>query len=166
MMKSDVSESFRQFDDTARLWIFPLAQNISLAQQEEIQSTLSSFVGQWKAHGKAVAGDMVVIEQRFVVLVADPQISEVSGCSIDSMFRTVRSAVQSAGAELADFSSVFFRNPDGTIACLSREEFHLRREQGAIPDETPVFDNSLVSLDRWRQGRWEIPVSQSWHADL
>lgn len=147
----------------ARLWIFSLIETIEGEKRVKLSSELDSFLMQWHAHGAQVSGGYEFFEDRFIILAADQERTEVSGCSIDSMQKEVRRLLAELGAPPADPSWVFYRN-GGRIEAADRDEFARLVAAGEVSAETPVFDTSIQTLEQYRSGRWELPMAQSWHA--
>ena len=122
-------------NESERIWIFPLQSEIPASAVGVLQDSLAEFVRSWKAHGTPVHGKAQIVHRRFIVLSADAARSEVSGCSIDSMFRAVQGAAKGAGAELAPLDRIFYRSGD-EIRCVTRDEFRELAKKGVISGET------------------------------
>ncbi len=153
------------FGPETRLWIFPLETALSAEGEKAARDELAAFVSAWKAHGAPVRGGADVVYGRFVVLGADPAACDVSGCSIDTMFRAASAAAAKGGSSVADFSKVLYRSGTSEIDCVSREEFRERSKAGSISSDTPVFDNTVQTLGDFTE-RWELPLRASWHRRL
>ncbi len=70
---------------------------------------------------------------------------------------------QQIGVELVNHAPVVFRHGE-EIRRVPREEFAALASAGTVGPETTVFDNTLTRLGDVRSGRWETPLSNSWHA--
>ncbi|MFN8389023.1 MAG: hypothetical protein U0136_01885 [Bdellovibrionota bacterium] len=149
----------------SKVWVFALSTSLAETDRPAIEKALKEFTGQWKAHGKSVAGDGTLMYDRFLIIAADPNVSEVSGCSIDSMFRGVKAIVNSVGADLADFAQIYYRDGE-SIESVTRAAFKDLKQKGVVHDGTIVFDNSVTSLALLKSGKWELPLAESWHARL
>ncbi len=150
--------------ESDRVWIFALENEVSPDSVPVLERSLLEFVQTWKAHGKPVHGSAAVLHNRFLVLTADGERCEVSGCSIDVMFRAVSDAARGVGAAVAPVDRIFYRSPEG-IRCVTRDEFKKLAQSGEITLETTVFNNTVQSAPEL-QAAWEIPAGSSWHSRL
>jgi hypothetical protein len=69
------------------------------------------------------------------------------------------------GGAMITSGRVFYRDAQGQIQCVSREEFAERAMRGEITRDTRVFDLSVTTLGEWR-ARFESRAANSWHAGL
>jgi hypothetical protein len=152
--------------DAARVWIHPATVPLSEDTQAALLDRLGTFVDAWTSHQQAVRGGVTVLHDRFVVLAgarldgADP-----SGCAIDDATHAVSEAADALGIEWVPSLHVLYRTDDGDIAAVSRSTFQDRVDAGAVTTATPVFDPSLTTLGAVRDGAFEQPAGQSWHAN-
>ncbi|HEU4929342.1 MAG TPA: hypothetical protein VFU38_05880, partial [Candidatus Krumholzibacteria bacterium] len=104
---------FSNFPDSARLWVFALAEELGADERALVKSRLDEFVHAWKSHGEPVHGAYEILENRFV-LIAGYVGDGVSGCSTDSMVRVMTSLKKENGIDGFDRTLVFFRQ-DGQV---------------------------------------------------
>ena len=60
---------------------------------------------------------------------------------------------------------IFFRNKDGRIRSVTRDEFSELGDAGTVDGDTQVFDPSVTTLREWRS-RFRSRAADSWHASL
>lgn len=154
--------ALKHLPDTARVWIFTTAAPLTAEQSTAAENVLSSFVADWRSHGAPISGGHELIDDRFVVIAADETANDVSGCSIDGMFRTVADALERVGVGLADTADIAFRDAAG-VRVIDRPAFAKLVREGVIGDDTPVFDQTVKTLGDLRAGKWERPFSAAWH---
>jgi hypothetical protein len=145
-----------------RCWVFgssrPLQEgNAVLAER------LTRFFSQWNSHGAAVAGKWRILENRFLVVLREPEGAEVSGCSIDSMVKLLEKELDT---RLLDSSRIFYRSREGSVEAVNRLEFKALAAEGAISPDTEVFDTTLTALADLTPGIFSKPLKDSWHAVL
>lgn len=151
--------------DEVRCWVF--GSSLPLASDDpRLRERLDRFFSQWNSHGESVAGRWRVIEDRFLVVLRDPEGAEVSGCSIDSMVGQVKELERELGARLLDSSRIFFRGGDGKVRSATRLEFKDLIAAGEIGLDTEVFDTTLTRLADLAPGTFSKPLRDSWHARL
>lgn len=158
--------AFDTFEDTAKLWIFPVRQEITEAAGENLSPGLHDFISSWRAHKVEVQGAYDIIYNRFLFLAADERYTPVSGCSIDDMFRSLETILNTAGLTTAETPHIFFRDTERRIVNVSRAEFEDLVKAGTIKPSTIVFDNTIRTLGDYRRGQWELPFEKAWHAKV
>jgi hypothetical protein len=154
---------FSDMPDSARVWVFASPQSVPAAEAARLASSVQRFVSGWLAHGRPVHGAMDWRYDRFLIVAADEVASGVSGCSIDSLFRTLGAVSDEMGVTLLDASLVWYRDASGNIQAVSRPDFRRMAAEGRVTDSTVVFDNTVATVGDLRSGGWERPAEESWH---
>jgi hypothetical protein len=145
----------------ARLWIFAAERPLAPAEQERLLAAVDGFIDQWKAHGHALAAARDLRYGQFLLLGVDESQEGASGCSIDSMTRTLATLEQQLGVELLNHAPVLYRTPDG-VARAARPTFVERARAGEVTPSTIVFNNTLTRVGELAD-QWEVPAGTSWH---
>lgn len=154
---------FQDLPDGARLWAFHADRALSDDETARLRSMLEPFVDAWAAHRKDLAAGYDLRYNQFVLLGVDESRLPASGCSIDSMVHALREAGAALGVELVDSPDVPFRDGEA-VRCASRDEFERLAEAGAVTSSTIVFDRTAQNVGDLRNGRWERPAAEAWHA--
>lgn len=163
---SSASALLPALPDAARVWIHPAAAPLSDDTQAAVLDRLGGFLDEWSSHQQNVGGGVAVLYDRFVVLAgARTDGEDPSGCAIDDATHAVDAAAEALGIEWVPALYVLYRTDDGHVTAVSRSTFQEQAETGAVTTETPVFDPSVTTLGAVRQGQFEQPAGQSWHAD-
>lgn len=155
---------FEQLPDDARLWVFAAARPLAEDERQRLAEYVDGFLARWAAHGAPVVGGREVRHDRFLLVAADERATGVSGCSIDSLFRSLGDLEREIGVGLRDASLVFFRDDAGAIQAEPRPLFRQRALSGGVGPETCVFDNTVGTVGDVRGGRWETELQHAWHA--
>lgn len=152
--------------DAARVWIHPAAAPLAETAQDDLLERLDAFVTRWSSHQQEVRGGTAVLHDRFVLLAGAKMDGKTpSGCAIDDATHAVDRAADALDVEWVPSLHVLYQTDDGTIAAVSRAAFQDRIDAGLITTETTVFDPSVTTLGAVRDGAFEQPAGQSWHAD-
>ena len=154
---------FNSMPDDARVWVFGASQPVHGAVAERLLSAVDRFIRGWLAHGQPVVGACDWRYDRFLIVAADEEATGVSGCSIDSLFRTLSGVEREQGITLLDSSFIWYRDSSGSVQGVSRPEFRSLIGAGVVDDDTIVFDNTVGSVGGLRESDWERPVQTSWH---
>lgn len=153
---------FPHLPKTSRLWIYQSNRNLNDREVEEISGMLSKFVSNWASHSREVKADGKIVYNQFVVLAADEDQFQVSGCSIDSSVSFIRSIHEKYKLDLFNRFNVGYKK-DGEIATAGRDEFQNLIDEGNVNDETIVFNNMVNTIEQFETA-WEVPFRLSWHA--
>ncbi len=150
----------QQFPDHARVWVYQSNRPFSQEEIEGLNQQLGHFARQWVSHNQLLKASAQVVHDRFIVLMVDEGQVGAGGCSIDRSVAFLKSLQAEYGMDL--FDRMLFSYRDGeNIVTLSRDAFAKRYQEGAIHDETVVFDpliSDKASFDR----AFAKPLSESW----
>src|SRR5256885_10266675 len=155
----------QKLPDDSRTWVFGADHTLSEKQSQELISEVDRFLVSWNAHGAPLSVGRDLKYGRFLTVAVDQSTAGASGCSIDGLFRTLKSLEPKLGASLVTSGLIFYRDENGTIHSVNRDRFSALSAAGKIQPGTSVFDPTVVTLGEWR-ARFELDASQSWHAGL
>jgi hypothetical protein len=147
----------------ARLWIFAAERDLEPREREYLLGTVDEFLDRWQAHGHPLTTARDLRHDRFLLIAVDEASAGASGCSIDALVRDIKRVEGALGLALVDHGPVLFRDGDA-IARVPRDQFSDLARAGTVTPQTIVFNNTLTRVADVREGRWEVPASQSWHA--
>lgn len=154
---------FAHLPDDARLWVFAADRALDEDEQAALLAHVDAFVAGWAAHGAPVVGGRELRHERFLLVAADERATGVSGCSTDTLFRTLGDVERALGVSLRDAGLVFWRDGTGQVRADPRAAFRSRAQAGEVGADTVVFDNTSPTVGDVRAGRWEVPMRDSWH---
>jgi len=153
---------FKSFTDDARIWIYGFDRTLSEHEKIIADELLNKFVRDWKSHGSPVRAQYALTCNRFAILAVSAE-DVISGCSIDSSIKIFKDLKEKLGVNALDVNLVFYRTGQ-EIRSTNRLEFQNMIDRGAIGQETMVFDTTIQTLGDLRSGKFERPLSTSWHA--
>lgn len=156
---------FATLPDSARVWVYGADRGLGTDGEEKLLSAVDSFLSQWTAHGAPLQSARDFRDGRFLTIAVDQGQENASGCSIDGLFRNLKSLETTLGAKLVPSGLVYFRGKDGNARAVTREEFTSLAGSGEIDGETEVFDLSVTTVGEWR-GRFKSRAADSWHLAL
>src|ERR1700719_377997 len=151
--------------DDARTWVFGADRTINVPASDTLLREVDGFLSQWRAHGSPLTVGRDWKYGRFLTVAVDQSTAGASGCSIDGLFRTLKGLEPKVGASLVTSGLIFFRDENGTIRSVDRDQFAALGAEGKIALDTQVFDPTVTTLGEWR-ARFELNVADSWHAKL
>jgi hypothetical protein len=156
---------FGDLPDHSRVWVFGSDRTLDADQSKTLMSTVDPFLQQWKAHGAELTVGRDWRAGRFLTIAVDQTTAGASGCSIDGLFRALKSLESKLGASMVTSGLIFYKDSTGAVQSVDRETFTELGVRGEIGPETRVFDTTVTSLAEWR-ARFELVLRDSWHAKL
>lgn len=151
--------------DSSRAWVFGSDCALDTSAEDLLLREVDRFLAQWHAHGAPLTTARDWQYGRFLTVAVDQSTAGASGCSIDGLFRALKSLESRLGASLITSGLVFFRDAKGEIQAVDRERFAALGAEGKIKSNTRVFDPTVTTLGEWRV-RFELDAAKSWHAGL
>ncbi|HEX9606209.1 MAG TPA: hypothetical protein VF962_03185 [Gemmatimonadaceae bacterium] len=151
--------------DDARAWVFGADKTIKAPASDTLLREVEGFLSQWNAHGSPLTVGRDWKYGRFLTVAVDQSTAGASGCSIDGLFRTLKGLEPKLGASLVTSGLIFFRDENGVIQSVDRDQFTALGAEGKIARGTRVFDPTVTTLGEWR-ARFELNAEDSWHAKL
>jgi hypothetical protein len=115
---------------------------------------------QWNAHGTPVRGWAQLVLSRFIILIADETEVKVSGCSIDSSVRIIKSIERQYEVKLFDRLSITFLH-NNKAEVLPIHQVQPAIDKGFINGDTLVFNN-VVTTKKELIAHWLVPLKDSW----
>lgn len=156
---------FENLPNSARTWVFGSDRTLDPAQTKTLFTVVDPFLQQWKAHGNELTVGRDWSSDRFLTIAVDQSTAGASGCSIDGLFRALKSLEPKLGASLVNSGLIFYCDANGKVQSVDRDEFAALGKAGKVGPHTRVFDPTVTSLGEWR-ARFVLDLKHSWHARL
>ena len=156
---------FESLPDSSRVWVYGADKPIDPDKEQLLLEAVDAFLEKWAAHGSPLFSARRLDQDRFLTIVVDSTREGASGCSIDGLYRTLKSLEPSVGAQIVTSGLVYYKAKDGRINAVTRDEFSNLAAKGEITGDTEVFDLSVTNLNEWKS-RFKSRAADSWHASL
>ena len=160
-----LTKDFEKLPDNARVWVYGADRGIGGNAEKTLLAEVDNYLTDWKAHGMPLTAARDWRENRFLTIAVDQNQAGASGCSIDGLFRTLKSLEQKVGAGIVTSGLIFYRDKQGEIRAVSRDDFGEAGARGEVDADTQVFDLSVTTLGGWR-ARFSSRAGDSWHSVL
>ena len=157
--------SFEKLPNDSRVWVFAADRTLDEQQSQQMLAEVDRFLPNWSAHGSPLTVGRDWRYGRFLTVAVDQSTAGASGCSIDGLFRSLKSLEGKLGASMVTSGLVFFRDPSGAVQSADREGFTQLSGEGKVSTDMTAFDPTVTTLGEWR-ARFELPLRDSWHAKL
>lgn len=156
--------AFENIPDYARVWIYQSNRRLEDPEVEWLKSEANDFVSQWAAHGKDLKAEATVLYNYFLIFMVDEAQAQASGCSIDSSVNFVRSVQETLKCDFFQRLHITYKKTNNSpVESADQNEFEKMLDRGEVNDDTIVFNNLVNNKAEWLN-KWEVPLSQSWHA--
>ena len=153
-----------QMPSHSRVWIYQSNRELTKEEIDTISETTKHFLESWTSHDLALKASFEIIYDRFLVLMIDEKVAGAGGCSIDKSFHFIQSLEKLLDISLLD-RMLFAYKKGEKVNVLKRSDFEKLLSTGELTDETIVFNN-LVQTKGELEYKWEVPLKNSWHAQL
>jgi len=159
------SVPFDQLPPDARVWVSASDRALTGDDARALLAQVDGFLDHWKAHGAPLRCARDWRDDHFLAIGVDPTVEQASGCSIDGLFRGLRTLEDALDTRLVAGGRVFYRGASGAPQLAERRDVPALAERREITSDTRVFDTSVTSARDWRD-RFEQPAKDSWVASL
>ncbi|TXF89819.1 hypothetical protein FUA23_09035 [Neolewinella aurantiaca] len=149
----------------SRIWIYGSERALTDAETTTIKARLQEFVAGWVSHRRELKAAADVLHNRFLVVGVDESQAEASGCSIDGSVRFIQELGAELGIDFFNRMRFSYRDGNGNIHTVGREEFKELYKNGSLENDTIVFDPLVKELGELRQ-IFERPLEDSWHSRM
>ena len=147
-----------------RIWIYQAERKLNAEEAELLLERMDKFTEQWTAHGKQLVAQALLKYNQFLIIRVNEGLVKATGCSIDKSTDTLKQVQQELELDFFDRMQIAYRDGEN-IKTVSRTEFEKLIESGKVDENTIVFNN-MVGNSRELESNWEIPLKDSWHAQV
>ncbi len=148
------------FSDSSRVWIYQSNRIFTLSEALTIEKILEDFTADWKSHGTPVKGFGTLFFGQFIILMADEEVTGVSGCSTDSSVRLIKALEEEYKVSMFDRMNLAFCINE-KVQLLPFTQLEYAVEKSFIDKETLFFDNTVLTKADFLN-RWITPLKASW----
>jgi len=99
-----------ELPDSSRTWVFGSDRTLDAAKSKILMGAVDPFLQQWKAHGAELTVGRAWKHGRFLTVAVDQSTAGASGCSIDGLFRTLKSLEPRLNASMVTSGLIFYRD--------------------------------------------------------
>ena len=149
---------FHTLPEQARIWLYASEKALTQSQQDYILNIISEELKGWNAHQQPLTAGVTILENHFIVVALDESKNGASGCSIDTLQKTIQKIEKEFSISLMNRLNVFCKIED---EILSMPSFKL----GSLADKDTLFYD-LTILTKNDLNTYLKPISEGWCAHL
>jgi hypothetical protein len=151
---------FDQLPDYSRIWTYQASRKFSDEEKKFVDQALKDFCEQWVAHQVPLKTSYSIEYDQFIILAADEDYHQPSGCSIDSSTRVLKDLQNSLGIDLFDRTKVAFLKENEVIT-YSLSKLKALFDSGELTGSTITFNNLVPSVGNLKRD-WRTAVEKTW----
>lgn len=155
------------FKASDKVWIYTSPLRFTAEQKDIILRRADEFLKGWESHGSLVKGEIGVLYDHFIVVIADDCDGDMCGRAQDAQIRFIKELGIELGLDLTNRMQLAYRleESDRSITVKEMALFKKEIQAGRIGANTIVFNNMITTVGEF-ESKWEVPASESWHAQL
>jgi hypothetical protein len=145
---------FHGLPEESRIWLYACEKALTQSQQDYILNIISEELKGWNAHQHPLTAGVTILENHFIVVGLDENKNGASGCSIDTLQKTIQKIEKELNFSLMNRLNVFCKIED-EILCIP--SFKL----GSLADKDTLFYD-LTILTKIDLNTYLKPISEGW----
>lgn len=157
-------KTIKEMNEGSRVWIYQADRYLLPNEVDHIKAKGNAFINSWSSHGATMDATIDVQHNRILIIAADEEQAQASGCGIDKSVRFVKDLGESLRVDFFQRTQVLYKD-NGILSEKPINEFWAMRKAGIITDETIVLDNTIKTVGELKSN-WEVPFKNSWHNEM
>ena len=145
---------FHTLPEQARIWVYASEKALTQNQKAYILNYISQHLKGWNAHKQDLTAGVAVLENHFIVIALDESKNGASGCSIDTLQKTIQKIEKELTFSLMNRLNVFCKIED-KILCIP--SFKL----STVANKDTLFYD-LTILKKSDLNTYLKPISEGW----
>ena len=98
---------FHTLPDSSRIWLYASEKALTTDQQNHILTYIAEHLKGWNAHKAPLTAGVTILENHFIVIALDENKNGASGCSIDTLQKTIQELEKDLSIALMNRLNVF-----------------------------------------------------------
>jgi len=149
---------FYTLPEHSRIWIYASENALTHDKQNYILNYISEHLKGWNAHKVPLTAGITILENHFIVVALDENKNGASGCSIDTLQKTIQELEKELSISLMNRLNIFCKIGEGID---SIPYFKLKK----IADRNTLFYD-LTIQQKEELNSYLKPISEGWCAHL
>ena len=149
---------FNKHPDSSRIWIYAAEKALTAEQQNHILTYITEHLKGWNAHKVPLTAGLTILENHFIVVALNENINAASGCSIDTLQKTIQELEKELSISLLNRLNIFCRI-DNVIRCIPSLKLGDQANKGTLFYDLTIQKKGDLS-------NWLKLVEEGWCANL
>lgn len=151
---------FEEMPAHARVWIYQANRTLTDDEVAAIGNGLKQFISNWQAHGKDLRASYQIPYNQFIMIAADQEFHQPTGCSIDSSVDVIRQIEQQFDLNLFDRMAIAFKQEQG-VETVRMNELKGLATAGKLVGKSITFNNLIENVGQL-ESAWEVEAKDTW----
>ncbi|QVY65222.1 ABC transporter ATPase [Polaribacter sp. Q13] len=147
--------------ENAKVWVYPSSRKFYPNEIEGIESKVKEFLENWKSDDENFKVSYKFLYNRFIVLFADSENSNLTNADVDASVSFILGLQQEYEVELLDKMNACFKQGE-FVQYKDLKDFKKLLKNKAVTAKSIIFDN-LITTKVDFDNNWEIPIEESWY---
>ena len=152
--------SFSELPENSKIRIYTSNRELSDDEVNRIEGFSNEFLNNWTSHGVKVEASVLIPYNHFIIICANQENQNLSGCSIDDSIRFIKTIEEDLDISLLNREIVTFKDGEN-IKKINLKNLKSEVADGNIGPDTIVFNN-LIDTKKDYINDWETNASNSW----
>ncbi len=146
--------------ESSRVWIYSSKRALTESETEEIKKRVSVFTKEWNAHGAQMEADFAILENTFLILGANENVTQASGCSIDKAVRIFQDISKDFDLNLFDRTKINYSNGN-SISQFNFQDTEKLLADNVINADTFIYDSTVDSVAKLKNS-FKTELKNTW----
>ncbi|MCC6383608.1 MAG: hypothetical protein LC117_02210 [Bacteroidia bacterium] len=153
---------FDQLPSDSKIIISQASEPLNDELEKNIMNQVVPFLENWTAHNNTLRASGIILHHLFLIISVDKNFNDISGCSIDTLFRFIQGLEKEFNISLLNRNIVAYQI-QGQIELMPLTSFRQSLKNGKLPSDTQFFNN-VIQLKSELENNWLTQVNKSWIA--
>jgi hypothetical protein len=150
--------AFESLPENSRVWLYQTDRELTEAESETVSEFLKSNIESWLTHGMPMKGSFKILHSRILLIAADVNFQNPSGCSIDSSTRWLKELGLSLNVDFFDRSIGYYKDQD--LYFFPFFDAKKKVASGDVTSDTKIINQQVKSI-KDLSGCLTIPARES-----
>ncbi len=139
---------FESLHEHSKIWIYPANRRLTKSEADILNERLLAFIKIWVSHNDPVAGSYELINNQILIIGANLNGGQISGCSIDSSVKVIKELEHILNLEFTNRSNLYFLDHNG-YKSVALHQLDQSIREGIIHEDSVFVDMSINRFDRF-----------------
>ena len=149
---------FNTLPEESRIWIYASEKALTTEKQSHILNYIAEHLEDWNAHNVSLTAGVTILENHFIVVALDESKNCASGCSIDTLQKTIQELEKELSISLMNRLNIFCKIG---LEIESIPSFKLKK---IVNGNTLFYDLTIQQKSELKT--YLKPISEGWCAHL
>jgi len=155
---------YNKIEDDSRCWIYQVDKKITSLEKKFIEKKIRYFCENWTSHNVPVKSSFIIDLDYYILLFADEQHTNISGCAIDEQRKIIEKISEELKIKISTYNriGVFINNK---LIFLSKKEIIDRINKYEMSSNSEIINITIKNKKEY-QKKWIRTIKESWMKNI